>query len=359
MRTQLIIFCLFSVFFICCKDKKEKQNDTNLAKQTYVAEKNFVEIYVLELKTFNKQLISNGRLEAHRKSALGFKSTGEIVSINVSEGSKVAAGSTLALLDSKEYEIALQHAELAFRKAEIDLADKLAGYDYIGVDTSKIPREVMEIAYIRSGYLDAKHSLASAKMNLNNCRLIAPFSGKVADIKSRTNERSSATFCTLIDDAVINVKFNILETELGFANVGQEVKVSSFNNPETVIKGRITEITPSVNENGQISIIAQVHNNGELIDGMNVKIIIENSVPNQMVVPKNAVVIRDNMEVLFRCHKGKSVWTYVNVQMANSDEYVVSPNTARGAELSVGDTVITKGNLNLGGDVDIEIVDKN
>jgi multidrug efflux pump subunit AcrA (membrane-fusion protein) len=196
-------------------------------------------------------------------------------------------------------------------------------------------------------------------MNLNDCRLIAPFSGKIADIKSKLNERSLSTFCTIIDDAVFNVKFTILETELNFVRIGQEVKVSPFSNPETVIKGRITEITPSVNERGQISIIAQVNNNGTLIDGMNVKIIIENSVPNQMVVPKSAVIIRDNLEVLFRYSKGKSVWTYVNIQMANSEEYVVSPNTSRGAELNVGDIVIVKGNLNLGGDVDVEIANKN
>ncbi|MDR1554228.1 MAG: efflux RND transporter periplasmic adaptor subunit [Prevotellaceae bacterium] len=358
MKIQIIILCVLSAVLIGCNEKKETQTDTNLAKQDYTAEKNSVEIYVLKLMTFNKQLISNGRFEARRKSDIGFKSTGEITAINVYEGSKINAGSTIAMIDASEYEIALQRAELAFRKAEIDLIDKLAGYDYINADTSKIPREVMEIAYIRSGYLDAKNSLASAKMNLNNCRLTAPFSGKIADIKSKLNERSQSTFCTIIDDAILNVKFTILETELNFVRTGQKVQVSTFTNPDVIIKGHITEITPSVNEKGQISIIAQIQNNGELIDGMNVKIIIENSIANQMVVPKSAVVIRDNMEVLFRYSNGKSVWTYVNIQMTNSKEYVVSPNTSRGAELNVGDTVIVKGNLNLGGDVDVEIENK-
>ncbi|MDR2292634.1 MAG: efflux RND transporter periplasmic adaptor subunit, partial [Prevotellaceae bacterium] len=161
-----------------------------------------------------------------------------------------------------------------------------------------------------------------------------------------------------IDDAVFNVKFTVLESELNFIRTGQEVKVSTFTNPDIIHKGYITEITPSVNDKGQILIIAQIDNDGKLIDGMNVKIIIENSIANQMVVPKSAVVIRDDMEVLFRYSKEKSLWTYVNIQMSNSDEYVVSPNTARGAELNVGDTVIVKGNLNLGSDVNVEIENK-
>ena len=81
--------------------------------------------------------------------------------------------------------------------------------------------------------------------------------------------------------------------------------------------------------------------------------------PSQMVVPKSAVVIRDNLEVLFRYSKGKSIWTYVHVQMANSESYVVTANTARGAELNIGDTIIIKGNLNLGSDVEVEIENKN
>ncbi|MDR2406785.1 MAG: biotin/lipoyl-binding protein, partial [Bacteroidales bacterium] len=198
IQIKIIILCVFSVVYSSCRERKETQTDTNLAKQEYTAEKNIVEIHVLELTTFNKQLISNGRLEAHRKSNIGFKSTGEIIAINVSEGYNISAGTTIAELDASEYEIALQRAELSFRKSEIDLIDKLAGYDYINVDTSKIPREVMEIAYIRSGYLDAKNSLASARMNFNNCRLIAPFTGKIADIKSKLNERSQSIFCTLI-----------------------------------------------------------------------------------------------------------------------------------------------------------------
>jgi hypothetical protein len=64
-------------------------------------------------------------------------------------------------------------------------------------------------------------------------------------------------------------------------------------------------------------------------------------------VKKSAVVIRDNLEVLFRYENGKALWTYVHTSLANSREYVVEANEERGATLNIGDVIITSGNLNL------------
>ena len=80
------------------------------------------------------------------------------------------------------------------------------------------------------------------------------------------------------------------------------------------------------------------------------------AVPDQLVVPKSAVVIRDNMEVLFRYVDGRSLWTYVNVLMSNTTHHVIEANKDRGADLNVGDMIITGGNLNLGDDAPVEIM---
>ena len=84
-----------------------------------------------------------------------------------------------------------------------------------------------------------------------------------------------------------------------------------------------------------------------LADGMNVRVAVRQKVPGQLVVPKSAVVIRDNLEVLFRYKDGRAQWTYVHTSLANSREYVVEANLDRGAELNPGDLVIVSGNLNL------------
>ena len=84
-----------------------------------------------------------------------------------------------------------------------------------------------------------------------------------------------------------------------------------------------------------------------MIDGMNVKVTVDKHLDNMLVVPKSAVVIRDNMDVLFRYRDGKAEWVYVSLLGANSDSYALVANESRAAVLNEGDMVIVSGNLNL------------
>ena len=340
------------------KDQESKEDRIEMARGTYTAEKNLVTVIPLERKVFNKQLVCNGKLEAQNKVAMQFSAQGKIAQINVRDGQKVQKGQVMASLDKEQPRRQLEQARLAYDKAEIQLADRLLNYGYTLADTASIPAEQKRLIYINSGFIDAQMALENAERTYRECDLKAPFSGKVASLKGRVHEQGGQ-FCTLIDDSRYLVRFSVLETEYKFVNVGQQVLVSPFVNSDVVLKGTILSINPTVDQNGQIAVTAQVPGSNELIDGMNVRIIVENSVPDQFVVPKSAVVIRDNMEVLFRIDPvtGKSLWTYVNVLMSNTSEHVVEPNVERGADLNVGDKIIISGNLNLGDDRPVEIAE--
>ena len=358
MKAYNIIGVLVIAVLVCgCKGKKDSQvktEETEMARGAYGAEKNQVTVVPLERKVFNKQLVCNGKLEAQSKVSVQFSAQGTIAEIGVRDGQKVQKGQVLASLDKEQPRRQLEQARLSYDKAEIQLADRLLNYGYTLADTASIPAEQKRLIYINSGFLDAKIALANAERTYRECDLKAPFTGKVASLKGRVHEQGGQ-FCTLIDDSRYLVRFSVLETEYKFVHTGQQVLVSPFVNSEVVLKGSILSINPTVDQNGQIAVTAQVPGSDDLIDGMNVRITVENSVPNQLVVPKSAVVIRDNMEVLFRYVNGKSLWTYVNVLMSNTTEHVVEPNKDRGADLNVGDLIITSGNLNLGDDAPVVI----
>lgn len=363
MKAYRIIGVLVIAVLVCsCKGKKDKdeseEDTTEMARGSFKADKNIVTVEPLQLKTFNKQLICNGKLEAQSKVTVQFEAQGKIAQVNVRDGQKIQKGQILASLDKEQPRRQLEQARLAFDKAEMNLADRLLDYGYTLADTAKIPADQKRVIYINTGFIDSKMALENAERTFRQCDLKAPFSGKVANVKGHVYEQSGQ-FCTLIDDSRYLVRFSVLETEYGFVHVGQQVLVSPFVNSELVIKGSIVSINPTVDQNGQIQVTAQVPGADELMDGMNVRITVENSIPNQLVVPKSAVVIRDNMEVLFRIdpETGHSLWTYVNVIMSNTMEHVVEPNTDRGADLNVGDKIITSGNLNLGDDAEVVIQD--
>ena len=363
MKVYRIIGVLVIAVLVCsCKGKKDKdeseEDTTEMARGSFKADKNIVTVEPLQLKTFNKQLICNGKLEAQSKVTVQFEAQGKIAQVNVRDGQKIQKGQILASLDKEQPRRQLEQARLAFDKAEMNLADRLLDYGYTLADTAKIPADQKRVIYINTGFIDSKMALENAERTFRQCDLKAPFSGKVASVKGHVYEQSGQ-FCTLIDDSRYLVRFSVLETEYGFVHVGQQVLVSPFVNSELVIKGSIVSINPTVDQNGQIQVTAQVPGADELMDGMNVRITVENSIPNQLVVPKSAVVIRDNMEVLFRIdpETGHSLWTYVNVIMSNTKEHVVEPNKDRGADLNIGDQIITSGNLNLGDDAEVVIQD--
>ena len=92
---------------------------------------------------------------------------------------------------------------------------------------------------------------------------------------------------------------------------------------------------------------------------MNVNVHIQKEIPNQFVVPKEAVVLRQNQEVLFKVVNGKAYWTYVKTINENKIHYSVIPNPEKSsATLSIGDSIIIGGNLNLAHDSELEIINK-
>lgn len=332
----------------------------NLEKRKYLNEANPVEILVLQISDFKKELVSNGHLKARKKSVLKCKISEELIKVNFRNGDYVQKGAVIAELNSYNQRLRLEKAKTALKKAELELADFLLGHGNLELkDSLKISPELFEIAKIRSGYAEAKSELSSAQYEFASCFLKAPFSGKIANLNYKEHEFASTgeEFCTLIDDRYFEVEFSVLETELKDISIGKIVKIAPFS-MNTKFTGTIAEINPLVDENGLITIKALVSNSGSLLEGMNVKIFVESIVPSQLVVPKEAVVLRQNQEVLFKVVKGKAYWTYVQTTNENSSSYAVIAHPDKGATLDPGDTVIISGNLNLAHESEVEVREK-
>jgi membrane fusion protein (multidrug efflux system) len=158
----------------------------------------------------------------------------------------------------------------------------------------------------------------------------------------------------VIDDSKFDVEFKVIESEISSISIGKQVKVTAHANEKSMMV-KVMEINPTVDENGLISVKAVVANPGSLFDGMNVKVLIKSEVDNQLIVPKTAVVLRQNQEVLFVYKNGIAFWTYVQTQYENSDSYAVIAHPDKNGTLEPGDTVIVNGNLNLAHESEVEI----
>ena len=345
-RIILIYALLFPVFVSCDNTGDDERKDDRLRQ---MSENNVVTVVTLEKTDFPRQLLSNGKVVATARASLAFSSPGPLTFVPVRNGQYVTKGTVLAKVGRPDLELALESARLSLGKAEMDMYDYLVGQGYPARDTTTVPPEIMAAARMKSGFSVARNAFSRARLDMDGTVLKAPFSGRVADIRLRRHDFSGTdTFCTLVDDSSFDVDFTVMESEYSFLSKDLAVKVTPYADESLTCEGRITDMNPVVDKNGQILVRASVKGAGKLLDGMNVKVIVERIIPGVLVVPRSAVVIRDNLDVLFTyTDDGKAHWIYVNINTSNADSHVVTANTSRGAALSEGDRVIVSGNLNL------------
>ena len=346
IKINISIFIIISLLLTACGGNKEDDSKRDMEMHLQDMNETYVDTMVLHPTRFNKQIVCNGRLRAKTKSELGFLTQGIVSQVNVSEGSVVGKGDLIASLDKQEKSRDVERAEKDLERAKVELIDKLIsqGYD---ATLEGVPEDVMKRAEVTSGYFSAQFQLQTAKRALAECDLFAPFAGRVANLEARPFQRPDKV-CTLIDDSQFDVEFKILEAEFSNVRKGLHVKVSPFVDEAQKFDGVITEINPLVDDKGLIKVTARLDNHrSALIDGMNVRIVVEEEVRDMFVVPKTAVVERDGFHVVFLYKGGRAEWTYVDLVHSNINSYAITGCERKETNISDGDIVITSGNLNL------------
>ena len=354
MKKILLYMPLVLAIASCGGEQKEDKDYTFDEQEQTVVQ---VDTMIIRQQTFSNQLLCNGRLAAIRKADLQMSKSGEILlAVPVHNGQRVAAGTLLALADTMTCKAELQKVEQDFEKARVELQDKLIGLGY-NVQNGQslnewgkiVPSDVMHRAELTSGYRAAYYQLENARKSLRDCRLVAPFCGRIANLEGRAHQACSK-FCTLLDDSFFEVEFKILEAELTFVHLNQTVQITPFVYQDQQYTGTITEINPMVDEKGLVKVTARMRNSSnKLMDGMNVRVIVESNVKNMYVVPKEAVVERDGYHVVFM-YDPKSqhaVWTYVDIMYSNLTCHAITGCERKRTEIHEGDIAIISGNLNL------------
>ena len=349
LPTVLIILLLG--LFSC---KRSTVETTGQGVSTILPEQtNQVKVMRLEYSDFTQELVSNGIISARRKANLRFEVAGVVTSIELKNGDRVTKGQKIATLDRFKLSKDMQQAKDNLERARLSLLEILAGQGYAIKDTASVPDEIMKIAKVRSNYDHASIQYELADYNLQNSVLYAPFDGVIANLftKEYNTPSSSEPFCTVLDHQSMEVSFTALESELSQINTGDKVMVTPYALNGVSVEGRISEINPVVDQNGVVRMTAALNNpNHKLYDGMNSKILIQQNMGQQLVIPKSALVLRTNRKVVFTYKDRRAQWVYVETGAENSTGYVIT------AELAAGDSVIYEGNINLAHETPVELI---
>jgi RND family efflux transporter MFP subunit len=123
-------------------------------------------------------------LEAEQEAELVAETDGEIISIRVREGQRVAVGDTLLIIDDRDERLALQRdeAERAWSRAQVDRMQRLSTQGHVSV------LEVEQAAL----HLDkAEAAVGLSQVALSRCAVRTPIAGLVWMVRAEPHHRVS------------------------------------------------------------------------------------------------------------------------------------------------------------------------
>ena len=146
------------------------------------------EVSIVELQPAPLAVIRDlpGRIAPTRIAEVRARVSGIVVSRNFEQGSDVKAGDVLYELDARPFEIDVEAAEAAFRKATAILNQERKHAKRIETlaPTGAAPQSQLDIAIANVGQAEAdlaarKADIARAKLNLEYASIRAPISGRI------------------------------------------------------------------------------------------------------------------------------------------------------------------------------------
>ena len=354
-RIPSLFVILSLVGLVSCRQQVD-DNAAALARREHYAE-------VIEVRTapavkgnFAMELITNGWLSAVSKATVQFRVHEMVQEVNVINGQRVRQGDPLATLAEFPFKSRLERALDQVERTRLELEDVLLGHGYFLRDSLKVPDHIWSMARIRSGYNAALNELALARYEMNGTRLRAPINGVVSGLEVKPHNHSSSyeNFCVIIDNSRLEARFPVLESETSLVEAGQPVEVRPFANQNKSYTGRVTGFDPRVDEQGMVMVRAIIDNpGGELLDGMNVQIILKREIPDQLIIPREALVLRQGRQVVFTLADSIALWNYVETGLENSRQFTINEGLTEGQE------VITSGNFNLAHETRVERTDRD
>ena len=235
--------------------------------------------------------------------------------------------------------------------AETGLADKAQRGIMESGDT--LQRAVIE-EQIRSssGLFMAEIELKEARLAVEKSTIKAAVGGRVADLALKRGSLVNAgdALCEILSTDDLELKVKVLESDINFISKGQKAEVQSVSGTNGQVTGTVGSINPKVDENGLVQVTLALDGAGGLLPGMNARAVIHSPQSNSIVVPKAAVVYRNERPVVFTIENNESKWNYVETGMDNGREIQildgVPPNT----------TVIVTNNLQLAHQAPVQVI---
>lgn len=161
------------------------------------------------------------QLTPRRYTTLAAEIGARVQQVTVSEGSPIKAGQLLVSFDCS-----LQRAQFERAQAALGAADKQFATQQRLTELNATGRQELDQAEAELGKTRAE--MNQIKVQLGKCGVVAPFSGRVAEQKVRTQQyvQAGQALLEVIDDSVLEVEFIMPSRWLAEVKTGSPVRIA-------------------------------------------------------------------------------------------------------------------------------------
>ncbi|MBE0564906.1 MAG: efflux RND transporter periplasmic adaptor subunit [Krumholzibacteria bacterium] len=338
-------------------------------------------------------IYADGAIRTPRSVEIKTKLGGELLEVLVRDGDRVKRGQLLARIDPREYRITLEETRyrhlqaLSQMAAEADtftvntgaLRDFAAGREdldralvrgTITADEHRAQLLALEMGALergafrdavfqqRTGLADARMAEERAKLNLEYTEIRAPFAGVVQGLVmvAGQNVTVNQTFCAVFNNDNLEAAVNVLEADLGNLAEGRPVLLAVPATGDT-LRARVDVLSPTLDQASRTCevLVRFANPDGRYRPGMFVRAQIAGFVfPDRLLVPKDALLTRDDRPLVFKREGDRAKWLYVDTGLEN-DEWVEIKAVHSGGSLAPGEEIVVSDHLTLAHEARIKV----
>ncbi len=315
-------------------------------------------------------LNASGYVTARREATVSAKITGKVTEVLIEEGMKVTNGQVLARLDDSNVKASLDVAQAQLASAKAALAETEAQLTNADLDfqrtTELAKRHIASqsdldlaestaraleahLAQQKLDIVTADRQVASWQQQMDDMIIRAPFDGVITTKDAQPGEMISPISAgggftrtgigTIVDMTSLEIEIDVNESYIERVTPGQEVVATLDAYPDWKIPCKVIAIIPTADRDKSTVKVRVGFDklDPRILPDMSVKVAFRNSNPTTpghlVVVPKNAVLSRDNRDVVFVVSNGHAERRAVTVTDTQGDDSVLSAGVSTGEQV--------------------------
>jgi membrane fusion protein, multidrug efflux system len=300
--------------------------------------------YVLRPTQLSELYKSSGTLLPDEEVELSFETSGKIVAIYFSEGSRVTKGTLLAKINDRPLQ-----AQLLKLQAQKKLTEEKEFRQRSLLDKDAISRESYDQVATELQEMEADIKLIEARIAETELR--APFDGIIGlRLLSEGSYASPSTkIVRLVKIKPIKVQFAISERYAGEVRPGFPItfKIDGIDN---TFSAKVYAVEPKIDVTTRTISVRALYPNSreELKPGRFASItLLLNQIDDAMAIPTEAVIAEMEGEKVFLYKSGKAVPAKITTGLRTASQIQIKSG------LAFGDTILTTGVLQLREDLPV------